>query len=106
MTYSSDPVRAQAVLDNEAAARMAAWVASLLRDAPSMVILLSGPRVLQVSGTAQGIEGRLVDREFPGKTLEFARIAGPGWFLPEERAHAGRLANRLAAELRRKWELR
>ena len=89
-----------------AAARMASWVAAILRGTPTLSTMLGNARVLQAVGTAEAIEVRLVDRSQPAEPLEVARIADPSWFVPEEMPHARRLANRLAAELRRKWELR
>lgn len=90
----------------DAPARMANWVAAILRGTPSLSGMVGEQRGIEADGRAESIEVRLVDRGHPEETLESARIADPSWFVPDEMPHARRLANRLAAELRRKWELR
>lgn len=106
MTKPADALRVQAEQDVAAAARMGAWIASILRDSDSMGKLLSEGRVLRATATLEAIEAWVVNRSEPSRALAAAKVADQAWFLPEERTHAHRVANRLAAELRREWELR
>lgn len=90
----------------DAPTRMANWVAAILRSTPLLSDVVGEQRGIEADGRAESIEVRLVDLDRPEEMLESARIADRTWFEPDEMPHARRLANRLAAELRRKWELR
>lgn len=84
--------------------RVEMGVASTLRATPIGAELRKWGFSVEVTGETRGVLAQAIPVEGKGwPTLE-SRITGERWWEPEGSTHIERIANRLAADLRMKWD--